>query len=394
MSIALRRFMPYEPLEFLKGPIGEWVTLILLCGLFIAVAGAVLPKRLTERRSGKAVTVFLGLIMGIGLYSSRKLFNFNFESFGFLAIWIIVLLMIMATYGLAKLGMSKDIAVSLTYCITFMTFYIMSPSLFDAFADSLPILNGIFFLAFFYLLGKLMWRMLKGNSSGQAARNAKGIQLNPPDSTELEKEIDHEKDERRLLKHSTVRLTKKELKSIDNILHYLKEIQQTLEDAGSQLNQHQKNAIINALKEINQTKQDFLRGLDRLKRHILKYKSGDSDKMHKLRERLHQTEEHRKKLDIQREWLFEKKKMDIYEFMQKEAGNIRGFIQSFETMINRAVQELKTSRIQDAIKAIGYCRKYIDQSYEALKELKRHEFYLLKISKREEKLQKREKKGK
>ena len=394
MSLRLRRFVPVEPFELLRGPYGEWVTLILLCGLFIAVAGAVLPQRLTERRSGKAVTVFVGLIMGIGLYSSRRLFNFNFESFGFLAIFIIVLLMIMATYGLAKLGMGKDVALSLTYCITFLTFFVMSPSLFDTFADTLPILNGIFFLAFFYLLGKLIWKMVRHGSTETALKAAQGISLSPPDSAELEKEIGFEEHERNLLKHSTIRLTKKELKSIDNVLHYLKQIRDIIEDAGSQLNDQHKKDIIKALENINQAKQDFLGGLARLNRYILKYKAGDSDKMHKLRERFHQAKDHRKKLEIQREWLFEKKKMDIYEFMQKEADSIRGFIQSFDTMTGRAVQELRAGKFPSAIKAIDFCLNYIEQSYEALKKLKRHEFYLLKVSKREEKVEKREKKNK
>lgn len=394
MTFTLRRFGPIEPLELLRGSYGEWITLILLCGLFIAVAGAVLPQRLTERRSGKAVTIFVGLIMGIGLYSSRKLFNFNFESFGFLAIFIIVLLMIMATYGLAKLGMSKDVAAPLTYCITFMTFFIMSPSLFDTFAESLPILNGIFFLAFFYLLGKLLWKMVRHGSTETALKAAHGISFRPPDSAELEREIDFEERERKIVKHSTIKLTKQELKSIDNIRYYLKQIKDVIENAGSQLNDQLKNNIVKTLGNISQTKQDFLGGLDRLNKHILKYKTSDSDKMHKLRERFHQAKDHKKKLEIQKEWLFEKKKMDIYEFMQKEADNIKGFIQSFDTMIGRAVQELKAGGFSNAIKAIEYCLKYIEQSYGALKELKRHEFYILKVSKREEKMQKQEKKNK
>ena len=394
MSFRLRRFVPIEPFELLRGSYGEWVTLILLCGLFIAVAGAVLPRRLTERRSGKAVTVFVGLIMGIGLYSSRKLFNFNFESFGLLAIFIIVLLMIMATYGLAKLGMGKDVALSLTYCITFLTFFVMSPSLFDTFAESLPILNGIFFLAFFYLFGKLIWKMVRHGSTETALKAAKGISLSPPDSAELEREIGFEEHERNLIKHSTIRLTKKELKSIDNVRHYLKQIRAIIEDAGSHIKDQHKKDIIKALGNINQTKHNFLGGLTRLNKHILKYKTGDSNKIHKLRERFHQAKDRRKKLEIQREWLFEKKKLDIYEFMQKEADNIKGFVQSFDTMIGRSVQELRAGELSNAKKAIEYCLKYIEKSYEALKVLKRHEFYLLKVSKREEKIEKREKKNK
>ena len=86
--------------------------------------------------------------------------------------------------------------------------------------------------------------------------------------------------------------------------------------------------------------------------------------------------------------------MDIFQYMQKKSDNVRGFIQSFDAMIGRAAQELKAGGFPNAIKAIDYCLKYIEQSYEALKELKRHEFYLLKVSKREEKVEKQLKKNK
>ena len=140
--------------------------LLLLCGLFIAIAGAILPKRLSEKRYGKAVTIFVGLILGIGLFRSKKLFNFNLESFRFLAVFLIFVLMFMVTYGFLKMQFKKEIAVSITYCMIFLTFYIMSPSLFDTFVETLPILNGIFFLAFFYILGKLIFNMVKETGEG------------------------------------------------------------------------------------------------------------------------------------------------------------------------------------------------------------------------------------
>ena len=134
--------------------------LLLLCGLFIAIAGAIFPKCLSEKRYGKAVTIFVGLILGIGL------FNFNLESFRFLAVFLIIVLMFLVTYGFLKMQFKKEIAVSITYCMIFLTFYIMSPSLFDTFVETLPILNGIFFLAFFYILGKLIFNMVKETGEG------------------------------------------------------------------------------------------------------------------------------------------------------------------------------------------------------------------------------------
>ncbi len=148
MAVRLRRFIPAAPEEFLEGPLGEWVVITLLCALFIAIAGAVLPKRLTEKRYGKALVICTGLLLGFGLYKAKDIYNFNLESFGFMSIWLIAVLLGMVAFGLFRYGMKPDIAFALTYCVMFLSFSLIAPSLFDSIADSLPFLNSVFFICF------------------------------------------------------------------------------------------------------------------------------------------------------------------------------------------------------------------------------------------------------
>jgi len=179
MAVSLRRFTPIDPHDLITGVLGEWLQIILFCGLFIAIAGAVLPKRLTEKRYGKALVVFTGLILGIGLYMAKNIYNFNFESFGFLAIWLIVILTGFVAYGLMRMGMRGDIALSLTYIVIFLTFFLMTPTLYDSIATSFPLLNGIFILAFGYMVVTLLIKMFgKGKSSKELARDLKPSSTN------------------------------------------------------------------------------------------------------------------------------------------------------------------------------------------------------------------------
>jgi hypothetical protein len=163
MASALRLIGPMGPEEFLSGAWGEWVLIIILCGLFIAIAGAVLPKHLTEKRYGKALVTFIGLILGGGLYLAKDLYNFSLESFGFLAFGIVIIIAAAVTFGLTRIGFSKSTSIGLSYCLVFMTFAMMQPSLFDSIARTLPILNLIFYLMFFFMLGKLIMGNLAGN---------------------------------------------------------------------------------------------------------------------------------------------------------------------------------------------------------------------------------------
>ena len=159
MAVHLRSFTPISPMEYMQGAAGEWFFLILFTVLFIAIAGAVLPKRLTQNRFGKMLVISVGLILGVGVFRSRDIFNFNLESFGFLGIGFVVLIMGIITFGLAKIGMRKDMAVAFSYCLMFLTFRMVSPSLYDAFSSSLPILNLIFLVTFIYLAGSILFKV-------------------------------------------------------------------------------------------------------------------------------------------------------------------------------------------------------------------------------------------
>jgi len=43
--------------------------------LFIAITLTFLPERITSKRSGKILAVFIGLMMGFGLYKTTKFLN-------------------------------------------------------------------------------------------------------------------------------------------------------------------------------------------------------------------------------------------------------------------------------------------------------------------------------
>jgi len=195
MPTTLRKFIPFQPEELLNGPYGDWLLLIIFCGLFIAISGAVLPRHLTEKRYGKAVVTFTGLILGIGLFKAKDIYNFNLESFGFLAIWIIILIMGFVMYGLTKIGLAKSTAVSVTYCVMFLSFFLLSPSLFDAIAEAFPLVNLIFIVLFFYIIGKPLLSAFGNKNPLKAARQIAKTNFTSDQDVEIDKEQEEDKAE-------------------------------------------------------------------------------------------------------------------------------------------------------------------------------------------------------
>lgn len=338
MSITLRRFMPYGPLELLRGPIGEWVVLILLCGLFIAIAGAILPKRLTEKRYGKAVTIFVGLILGIGLFMSKKLFNFNLESFGFLAVFLIIILMFLVTYGLLKMQFNKDMAVGIAYCMIFLTFYIMSPSLFDTFAETLPILNGIFFLTFFYILGKLIFNMVKETGEGVKDK----IRSTFIDKEKAAEQESMAPEQEKALKRigGTMKIKDATLKSMLKLKRRYDWIIKELDGLGGWMDDDLSNAATKALKEVAKTKPIVRKGYDKLTATIVQYKEVDPK---------------------------------LYPTMVKDARTLKAALHDFYLNVEKGMGLIKESKIRPGLPVLKEAQKNIAAAVQTIQRIRANE---------------------
>ena len=391
MVARLRKFTPFKPSEIIN-VYGDWIILIFLCGIFITIAQTFLPERITSKRSGKLLSTFIGLSMGIGLYSARKAYNFNFESFGFLGIVLIVILLAIVTYGVTSMKMKKSHAVALTYCVMFLTFYLMTPSIYDSFAGSLPILNLLFVIAgIYFIVTGIFGSLITPKSTATSAANLAHADINPQDQPLIEKEIGEEEQEQKLIKGKTLKLTKRELKEIDHIHDHLKEIEKILKSSDA-IYEDERQEIALELSRIGRTKEDFLKGLNLLKQHAKHYRARDQNRIQELRSRYHDTKDELKRHRIKKEAHLEQKKLEIYEFINSNYDKITKFLNDFDMQIQKAVIYIKENQPKGAIHPIQTARNHMNIVWHILKDFKNHEQYLLKLSKKEEKILKKEKK--
>jgi len=320
MKLSLRRLAPIDPRELLSGTWGEWVLIILLCGLFIAVVGAVLPKHLSEKRYGKALTVCLGLVLGGGLYLAKDLYNFSLESFGFLAFGIIIILAAAVTFGLTRIGFSKSTAIGLSYCLVFLTFAMMQPSIFDSIAETLPILNLVFYLLFFFMIGKLIMGMVKHDKSAfDALRKIKDIKLNRlPKETEkeIESEVATDKKEDKLIKKQTLKLTKREINTVDDMNNDLQEMQRLIKTKGNNIDKDEVAQLRYKLRRLAREEEVLRQGIQLIPRQLNLYKLRHTKQLEFVRNRLHETKDTEQKKNIYKELDSHKKALTIIETLK------------------------------------------------------------------------------
>ena len=395
MPVSLRSFHPIEPKFILSHAWGEWVLLILFCGLFIALASAILPKRLTEGNAGKAICIILGIMMGIGLFMMRSLYHFNLESFGMLAVGLIIILAVFVTYGLTKFGMSKTTAVALTYCLVFLTFVMPEPSIFDAFAETLPILNLLFYVAFIIMAGKLFIGMFGGFawSAGDAAKDLKRMSLdekglagNDPEKAretqEVEKDIKDDEREDKAIQYKTFEVTRKELKTIDDIYLHLKEITDTIQKKGNSLQESDKAGMLAALRTIQKDEYILLGGLIAIRNHAKAYKLKHKRDITEIEDRLKKTRSPKQKKILSEELTYQNKMIEAIEYLDKYEARVFEFKKAFDRLLYMAVERLKAKNAGEAIAYIKSAQLEIAKIRFIYEKQMQLEHYIVKINKK------------
>lgn len=393
MALQLRNILPYNPSEFLKGEIGEWVLVILLCSLFMALAGTVLPRRLTEKRSGKALTVCLGLILGLGLYQGRHLFNFNLESFGLVGLFLTLILLGFLTYGLSRLGFDKSTAFALTYCLLYFGMSSLDPSPFDLIAKTIPILNLILLILFLYLAGKMLFKAFGGTKDFNISlKRLKHEHMEPEGEPEIEKEAKAQELEAREIKKTSIHLTHKELHTVEGIDGLLSDIMIEIR-RHPHLNDADKQVLSKQLSRLRALKDYFGRRILVLRNQIKNYQTSDERTIQELRHRYETCKNKKQKNQIYKEYKLEKAKLELFDFIFQNEKRIGYEMSKFEQNIALGVDSLRQNNTPQAIVYLSAARNTLHDVEKDIRKLIKLEKMLLKKTKKEKRELEREKKN-
>ena len=202
------------------------MTIILMCALFTAIVKATLPGRLTEGAKGNSIVAVTGITIGLSLYKFSYLFNFNSAWIGFFGIGLIVILAAIIMIHLMKYSSFKpSTSIAATYCVLFLAFALPKPSLFDAFAETLPIMNTIFYGLLVYFLFKLITRSVKtqDNDLKSGMNILSKLKPNPKLKDEIKEEIQDEKSDTKQIEHDE-KISDKEIRTINDMVKIIYDI--------------------------------------------------------------------------------------------------------------------------------------------------------------------------
>lgn len=391
-----------DPFTYLKpGPFiakyQDWITFTLLLAFFISIVGLALHKRFQGARYLKPLIITTGLMLAVGTYFGiyRGWLHISFAGLGLFGAILIFIAIFFVVFGLVKgFGMHTWNALPLGFCLFYISLWAVSPNIFDTLSRRIPIVNGILLILFIISIVKTFSGFMHHSKSPEPwALDLKRNDVIPADAPQIDNEIKSEKIERKNIKKKTLKLSKSELKDVKQIDASLKDIQQILETR-KDLSQDDKQQIVKELSRIAKTKADFENSLLRVRKHIERFKAKDRKDAAELEARYHKTTDPHKKREIKTEWDYEKKKLEIFNFIATYNDRITSYLKMFDTRMRAAVSYMQNNQLNLATHMIRNIRSDLANTKTILEKIKSYERYSVKLAKKEEQQLQTERKGK
>ena len=225
------------------------------------------------------------------------------------------------------------------------------------------------------------------------ALDLKRNRIIPADAPEIKEQIQTEEKEQKSIKKQSIKLTKKDLKNVDQIIGRLKEIYKILSKEQN-LGPEVKKDIIDNLQTIRKVRVSFQTNLEALKKFIEKYKTVDTNQAAELQKRYRDTKDKTKQAEIKKEYIYEQKKLDIMNFLNANAGNINSSLKLFDSNLDVTINYMRAGDIRNAILQVRRIIAKLEPIKGILKKMKHYEIQAVKLSKREERVMKKEVVGK
>jgi hypothetical protein len=358
--------------------------------IFFGIAKVTLGKRF-EGRGGKAIIIGVGLALSTGFLLMERNLNFSIRSFGPLAVAIILILVGFVFYNLLlSLGFNHTNSICLAYLIDYLSLKLVSPTIFDWIAQTAPFINGILGLGFLIALIKLLFSLFSRNSLKSISSKLPSKLDIKANTQNLDREMNEEKEEGTLIRSRAIKSIKKEIKDSDEMIETINEMIKTIEEYGT--TPHGIREISNYLAKLRDKKHYAMVYFDYINKIMEKVGSFDNDFLASLKAEYETAQGKEQKKLKKKEIETEEKKREVEEIVERIEKLILQYTKQFTQLINYAVQNLRKRNPNESIKFLKESLKTEVKIKDLFEQMKDLEGDLKKLTKRNYKFLKKEKK--
>ena len=380
------------PLEQIKpsqilSQYSEWIYFTLVLVFFISISGITLRKHF-DKPYVKPLIISVGLMLTFGVFKYKEGLSTIFEGWGILGTILLVIIAATIPYGLCRgFGMPGGKAFYLTYILFYILSWVKFPEIYHVLADNnLGLVNLGLLIVFFVAIFKVvkLGKFPSLGSSNLAGRN--------PLRPEISREIEIEGDESRLVKKQAGKMTKIEIRSIEDMGEALAEIQQIIETHKNNLPKEERERIAHILKDISKKEELFNKSVQNLRKLFQRIDIIDLKELQELKERLSKVDDKEKQI-VKAEIREEEEKIRIEKSILEYETRLGQYLKPFNGFLMQAVDHIRGSPYPyDANAPLVRARVVLKDILEMAKETKALEEKLIRLTKSEKKLLKKERK--
>ena len=275
-------------------------------------------------------------------------------------------------------------ALPLGFALFYISLWAVSPNILHNIQNIFPPFNGILLILFMISIFRIISAFFKYSKKSplESATDLRKTQVTTDEDIETDREISEDKKESRLLKKKTIKLTRLDLKTIEDIEDYLKQMIALIKEKGNTIDQQEIAQLTSALRQIAKKEDVLKKSMQVIKTHVNAYKAIHRKDIPELEKRLNQTHDKKQRKTIEEEVSYQKRMLQTLDFMQKYESKINEFTQSFNNLLSVAMQRLKSHYPNDALSYLENANTSLQNMKHIYNKQRDYEKYLLKLNKK------------
>jgi hypothetical protein len=382
----LSPFTQIQPGPFIS-KFQDWIIFTLLLFFFWAVVGIALKKKFGESRHLRVLVTSVSLMLAVGTYYSiyQGGLHVNLQGFGLFGAILLFAIIFFIIFGLMKgHGMHVSNALPLGFALFYISLWAVSPNILHTIQNVFPPVNGILLILFIVSIFKIIFAFFNYSKEfpfGTVIDLSKTQFMKNENFATNRKTLENKK-ESKPLKKNTIKLTSQSLKTVEDIEGCLKQSIAIIKEKGNTIDRQETDQLINILRQIGKKEDLLKKSVGLIKVHVNAYEAIHRKDIPELEKRLNQTHDKKQRKTIEQEVIYQKRMLQVLDFMQKYENKINEFIRSFDNLLSAAMQRLKSHYPKDALSYLENANASLENMKHIYNKQQDYEKYLLTLNKK------------
>ena len=394
----LSPFRNISPGQFISR-YSDWILFTLLIFFFWSVVTIALKKRFGDSRASRFLATSTALMLAVGTYFLiyKGKLHLSLAGLGMFGAMLILIIIFFILFGLQRnYGMKVSISLPLGFVLFYISIFALTPNVMTNIQNIFPLAKAIMAILFGISIFRLItafFRHSKPNLLKVGKSLEKGTIL-PNGEPEINKEIKDDKKEKKLLKGKTLKLTKLEIRSVDDMENSLNHLIKLIKTNDKNITKDETFQISQLLRQISQKENILLGSMPILKKHTEIYKKHHKKDIAELEKRLREAINNPPQQNMIRQEIHHQKKMlETIDFIETYENRIFEFTQLLNKTLSKAIEKLKTIHPHECLEYLEYGKKELSSMKQIFNKQKQLEKYIVSLNKGSVKNLEKEKKA-